>query len=281
MSRPGISIIIPTYNAGHSLPALLDSIQEQTFADKEVIIIDNESIDGTHHYVREHGFQLVVRKAGRIAAREIGVELAAGKYVLLLDSDQILVPDALTRLFEFSEREDSDALVVEELAMGEGAWFELLRLEDLVQFRLGLGLPRWFRRSSVSDFRLTTLLGKDHIHGEDRVLKTWLLARQSRIREVAGPLIYHRDAELVEYFQKQFRYAASGTGGVRLKRFAFATMPTLASLLSFRKVLRVSGSLSSTLSYYLFLFLKSASVIGGILSTRLYRVRSSPERIQA
>jgi len=88
---PRFSVVVPTYNRADSVAATLDSVFAQTFADLEVIVVDDGSSDGTlEALARIDDPRLIVvaqQNAGPAAARNHGVRRARGEYVAFLDSD--------------------------------------------------------------------------------------------------------------------------------------------------------------------------------------------------
>ncbi|PTU76494.1 glycosyltransferase family 2 protein [Pseudomonas mangrovi] len=103
---PLISVVIPAYNYGHLLPRALDSVLAQWAADLELIVVDDGSRDDTPQvlagYVARHPQLRAIRQdnAGAAAARNHGIRQARGRYALLLDADDELLPDALAALRE-------------------------------------------------------------------------------------------------------------------------------------------------------------------------------------
>ena len=98
------SLIIPVYNAEGSLKASLDSLQAQSFRDLEVVFVDDCSTDNSpammQDYLRESGFPGRIfrqkRNSGVAAARNRALQEAQGDYILFLDADDKMAPDALT-----------------------------------------------------------------------------------------------------------------------------------------------------------------------------------------
>lgn len=87
-----ISIIIPVYNDKHYLGACLKSIEEQTLKPYEVIVVDNNSNDGSVEIASNYSFVQVVQepKQGIVFARNTGFEEATGDILARIDSDSIL-----------------------------------------------------------------------------------------------------------------------------------------------------------------------------------------------
>ncbi|MBB4522297.1 glycosyltransferase family 2 protein [Rhizobium leguminosarum] len=105
---PAISVIIPTYNRSSFIGEAIDSVLRQTFGDFELIVIDDGSTDGTGEIVR--GFEdnrllfIQQKNAGRSAARNRAIEIARGRYIAFLDSDDTYLQDKLERQVEFMEK---------------------------------------------------------------------------------------------------------------------------------------------------------------------------------
>src|SRR5689334_14515250 len=97
---PLVSVIIPTYNRAGLLPSAIASVIAQTFADWELIIVDDGSTDNTAETVQpglhEARLRYVPRpNLGRSAARNFGASLAHGQWLAFLDSDDRYLPDTL------------------------------------------------------------------------------------------------------------------------------------------------------------------------------------------
>jgi glycosyltransferase involved in cell wall biosynthesis len=87
-----ISIIIPCYNAEHTLAATITSALDQDI-EKEVIVVNDGSTDGSAEIIDEFGDRirsLSTPNRGVSSAREIGTKLASGEYIQYLDSDDLL-----------------------------------------------------------------------------------------------------------------------------------------------------------------------------------------------
>ena len=103
---PLVSVIIPTYNRVHTLPASIDSVLRQTYNNLEVIVVDDGSTDGTESFVRGLADGRVryarnMDKHGPAAARNLGVRLAEGEYLAFQDSDDEWHPDKLEKQIPF------------------------------------------------------------------------------------------------------------------------------------------------------------------------------------
>ena len=111
---PAISIIVPIYNMEHLMRRCIDSLLAQTFADYELLLIDDGSKDGSWSICQEYA-----RKDARIGiyhkengglsdARNYGLSKAIGKYTIFADPDDWVSPEGLDRLYATAEREQAD-----------------------------------------------------------------------------------------------------------------------------------------------------------------------------
>jgi glycosyltransferase involved in cell wall biosynthesis len=102
---PCVSVVVPTFNRADMVGRALKSIFDQSFADTEVVVVDDGSTDGTEGVVRElaaahGGFVRYVRQEnqGCASARNAGIELASGELIAFLDSDDTWVPNAVEEM---------------------------------------------------------------------------------------------------------------------------------------------------------------------------------------
>ncbi len=112
MNKNRLSIIIPVYNAEEYLDRCLQSVVNQGFTSYEVILVDDGSKDSSplicdRYSATDPRFRTIHRpNAGVGASRNAGINLAKGEYLLFLDSDDALLPDALERMMEVVVNED-------------------------------------------------------------------------------------------------------------------------------------------------------------------------------
>src|SRR5262245_30053928 len=100
MSRPAVSIIVPTYNRAELLRLALDSLVRQTDRDFETIIVDDGSTEDISTVAEEHSVRpRVIRqsRSGPAGARNRGVAEAAADLIAFLDSDDEWLPSKLQR----------------------------------------------------------------------------------------------------------------------------------------------------------------------------------------
>lgn len=112
MEHPLFSVIIATYNYGHLIDRALDSLLAQTFRSFETIVIDDGSTDDTPARMARRRDQMrFIRKenGGQSSAYNKGIEVAKGRFVVILDADDELLPDGLEKLGVAIERDGAAA----------------------------------------------------------------------------------------------------------------------------------------------------------------------------
>lgn len=104
MPLPLVSVIIPTYNRIPLLLEAVDSVLKQTFVDFELIVVDDGSSDGTEKALNSYRDRLVYHfqnNQGVSAARNQGIQMTRGKWIALLDSDDLWLPEKLETQIRF------------------------------------------------------------------------------------------------------------------------------------------------------------------------------------
>ena len=100
-----ISVVIPTYNRKDKLPACIQSVLAQTYANLEVIVVDDASTDGTQHLFDAPGDPRVhyvryEQNRGACYARNLGAQRAHGSILAFQDSDDLWHADKLPKQYD-------------------------------------------------------------------------------------------------------------------------------------------------------------------------------------
>lgn len=114
MTSPLVSVIIPTFNVESYIGDCLQSIADSTYRKLEIIVVDNNSTDGTIERLRElsrkHEFLLTQEETqGGGAARNKGLSLATGEWIQFLDADDLLLPNKIAH--QITLVDDADLIV--------------------------------------------------------------------------------------------------------------------------------------------------------------------------
>ena len=194
-AAPRVSVVIPAYNAMRYLPQTVASVLAQTFGDFEVLIVDDGSQDDTAGWAAAHPdarVRLVARpNGGAAAARNTGVQHAAGEYVAFLDADDLWQP---TKLEQQVARADADP--------------EVGLVDCWISYIDGEGEP----------------IGKvmtQHLEGD-----VWAhMVEYNLVRCGSTPLVRRRLFDEVGSFDEGFRYAEDWEMWIRITaRYKFAVV---------------------------------------------------------
>ncbi len=112
-----ISVIIPVYNAENFLLKCIESVLGQTFADFELILVNDGSKDNSLQICKEYSLKddrIVVidkKNGGAASARNKGLDVAKGNYVVFIDSDDYVDNQYLEKLYQAVKQNDADMAV--------------------------------------------------------------------------------------------------------------------------------------------------------------------------
>lgn len=114
MEAVNVSVIVPVYNVQDYLAKCVDSVLSQTYEDFELILVNDGSKDSSPEicdgYLQKDARIKVIHKenGGLSSARNAGLDVAKGKYIYFLDSDDYIEPDLLETTISIMEREQCD-----------------------------------------------------------------------------------------------------------------------------------------------------------------------------
>jgi len=107
---PLVSVIISTYNRKEKLARLIDSLLKSDYSNLEIIIIDDNSKDGTYDYVKKlygNDKRITIIRNNREKFTSynwnLGLKLSRGKYILILGDDMVVERDCIKKLVNFLE----------------------------------------------------------------------------------------------------------------------------------------------------------------------------------
>jgi glycosyltransferase involved in cell wall biosynthesis len=141
---PKVSIIIPAYNVAPYIGETLDSVFAQTFADYEVIVINDGSPDANDleralarfvdriNYIKQEN-------RGASAARNSGVRAARGEFVAFLDADDLWLPNYLDGQINFIREHDCDLVCADAEVFSDSSSHEKTYMESLMADALPTG----------------------------------------------------------------------------------------------------------------------------------------------
>lgn len=181
--RPIISVIIPVYNGAKTIESTIKSVQNQTVANWEILVIDNGSTDSTESLVKnisntDKRVKLLKSAKGRSCARNKGLDFAHGKYINFLDADDQITNQHMERGLNFLDKNNDFFAYVENTEYINEKFQKISGVNESHEKNLSMENP--FEISSVlfrrTDNIVTFMVGLDH--NED-----WLFWYQNLIHK--------------------------------------------------------------------------------------------------
>lgn len=114
--KPEVSVLIPIYNVERYLEQCLESLRGQTYGDFEAICINDGSTDGSRAIIQrfldaDPRFRVIDKEnSGYGGSMNRGLDAASGRYVAILESDDLYEPDALAVLHEAAEKNSAEVV---------------------------------------------------------------------------------------------------------------------------------------------------------------------------
>lgn len=201
---PLISVIVPIYNVEKFLPLCIDSVLSQTYENIELLLIDDGSPDGCgqlcdEYAERDDRVYVIHQKNGGVAeARNHGLRIAKGEYLFFVDSDDMLLPEALMILYRASIGYSADIVSGQNITIDENANVVSCREKSSVEPHI-MSARDAMRYYAAKDWAPWNRLYKKKIHQdiwfphfrihEDEAIKFLLLERCERVVEI-GDVTY-------------------------------------------------------------------------------------------
>ena len=116
-----VSVVIPIYNVEEFLNECLDSIVYQTLEDIEIICVNDGSTDNSldilNSYAKNDNRFIIISQenGGHAVATNLGMSLAKGEYLYLMDSDDILKITALEETYNYAKEKNADFILFQSL----------------------------------------------------------------------------------------------------------------------------------------------------------------------
>lgn len=217
MKTPKVTISIPTLNSEKTITLCLEEIKKQDYKNIEINVIDGKSSDNTLNVAKKYKVEKIKQiTASLLQSRYEGVKIATGKYVLILDSDQILERSAISRAVKIIEKEKLDMLVLEEKVYSSKTFVEKLfdfdrkvinKVNDLSPFT-GVIMPRFYKTKilrkaydNIPKYILPKTGGPDHaiVYYE-----SWLLSK--KIGVLKNGVRHIEPKTIAQIWKKCFRW---------------------------------------------------------------------------
>lgn len=195
-----VSVIVPIYNTRKYLEKCLESIRNQTYQDIEVIMINDGSKDGSeiiaHEYeLKDDRFWLFSQEnAGVSIARNHGIDLATGAYILFVDSDDWIETNMIETLVMNIEQKLADVACcqydrIKTNNIGDlEVWNQDKAIETFIIHKQinGSIVNKLFCRKAIADIRLEPSIK----YGED-ALFFWKILQNIKLLTITNKVLYH------------------------------------------------------------------------------------------
>lgn len=115
--KPLVSVVIPNYNAEKYIERCIVSVENQSYRDLDIIIVDDGSTDASWDIITRLASDYSNIRAYRqenlnaAIARNRGMEMAKGEYLFFLDSDDMVTMESITKLVSCAEEEEADLVI--------------------------------------------------------------------------------------------------------------------------------------------------------------------------
>ena len=250
-----ISIILPVFNVEKYIEECLDSINNQTFKDFEIICINDGSTDNSLKILKNYQSNnkriniISQENKGAASARNIGIKEAQGKYVYFMDSDDILELTALEELYCLAEKKNLDLIIFKLINFNDGTvekyetpYYEMTFLKDLVGenvfnykdigenlFKIAVSPPgKFFKKDLIKDIKFPEgYIFEDNAFFTEAILNAksvyfhdkHLYNRRIRSDSVMGNNKDIRQADIIPIFNKMIEIVKNHNCFEELKGF--------------------------------------------------------------
>ena len=204
-----VSIIIPVYNLELYIDKCIQSILSQTYHDLQIILVDDGSTDNSFNIMKKFAEEddrivlLSQKNSGVSSARNYGLQMASGEYIMFVDGDDTIVDNAVGKLLEFILKYDTDIVCCGftfvnsdgniSRAIGNVKVHYVLRNENiLANYLLGKNIwssccARLYKKKFLDKYRINFLQGLSI--GEDGYFTLQVMSKASSI-VIIGDCLY-------------------------------------------------------------------------------------------
>ncbi len=146
-----VTVVVPTRDNERTIRRCLESVRAQDHPEVELIVVDNASSDATVAIAEELADRVLHQGPERSAQRNAGIDAASGAWIVWLDSDLYLPPEAVSAALATARTTGADAIALPERTIGEGFWTRCRALERECYLNVPeLHNPRVLRRDFMT-----------------------------------------------------------------------------------------------------------------------------------
>lgn len=209
-----VSVVVTTKNEEKNIGKLLLSVRNQGYKDIEIVVVDNNSTDGTVKIARKFTKMVYERGPERSAQRNFGVRKAKGKYVLIVDADMELTSGVVGSCVE--NIQNYKALIVPEKTQGDGFMANIRKFErEMYMGDATIEVARFFEKKTFEEFHGydLSLTGTEDYDLPKRIMDKY---GKNSIGWAKEWIFHHEESlTLVKLLIKRFYYARKSVGYVK------------------------------------------------------------------
>ena len=206
-----VTVIIPIYNVEKYLREAIDSAINQTYKNLEIILVDDGSTDKSgeicDEYIKvDNRIKVIHKKNGGLSdARNAGLDSCTGKYIMFLDSDDFLEPDAVENMYNEIVEKDADYVIGNYInATEEGEKWEkpVFDLEKYKPFKLSIHdymnsffimnssvCNKIFKKEFIDKLNLRFIVG---LPAEDAIFTTYCFIKSEKVYYIPNLVFNYR-----------------------------------------------------------------------------------------
>lgn len=196
---PLVTVYIANHNYGHFVKQAIESVLAQTFDDYELIVIDDGSTDNSREVIEEYAdhpniIPVFQNNRGLTTTNNIAIRLARGEYIMRLDADDYLHPEALEKLYDAITEDENIGLVFPDYfeTDEDGKVIAEVRRHDFDHVTLH-DQPAHGACTLIRHRCLEEVGGYDENFGCQDGLDLWIhFVERFEVRNVNQPLFYYR-----------------------------------------------------------------------------------------
>jgi GalNAc5-diNAcBac-PP-undecaprenol beta-1,3-glucosyltransferase len=197
-SLPIISVIVPTFRRLSMLVRALDSLVDQSYDNFEVIVIDDDSDQSVEDLVNSYKEKIAIiycksKMLGGAGARNIGIDIAKGKYIAFLDDDDYYHEDKLKMQIEFLQNNSQTDVVLCGSANVNSNQVQVLSANHNVHTALKIGNPYQINLMAKSRMIKELKFDSDLPNGQDWDLLVRLLKAKAVFAYITSALVFRDD----------------------------------------------------------------------------------------
>ncbi|MGO5074106.1 glycosyltransferase family 2 protein [Clostridium sporogenes] len=202
-----VSVIVISYNIQDCIAQCLDSLNNQTYKEFEIIVVDDGSCDNTMNIIKEYkklnkNIKLIQKdNGGPASARNVGLRNSNGEYILFIDGDDWIEPDTIEKMYSEAQKFNADIVISDffvnngnEQTIHKGNSTKAVKNIDVIRnlFLSNIipsALNKLYKKSLFDDYNI--YFDEELFSGEDLEINTRLFYFAQNIVTLEEPFLHY------------------------------------------------------------------------------------------